>query len=200
MIHGLQASHNAEEKLNAGDDVRGESRDAFAVIMLDTQQRVPEVRHPTHGRRHCKHDGFLLYHQQHWLCMNAFSCRGLRRCDFAVVAAAERILTATCGAFSSGHSPLLQVAQQLKQALSARSAASGSNIGIGLVAMNSFEDVSAWLKVRLQVQLWHCSPQCYGHCRILPQFAVCLPEDYRLVCRGGALVSDTPFVPTKRPA
>ena len=40
----LQASHNAEEKLNAGGDVHGESRDAFAVVVLDNQQRASEVR------------------------------------------------------------------------------------------------------------------------------------------------------------
>ena len=40
----LQASHNAEEKLNAGADVHGESRDAFAVVVLDNQQRASEVR------------------------------------------------------------------------------------------------------------------------------------------------------------
>jgi hypothetical protein len=41
-----------------------------------------------------------------------------------------------------------QAAQQIKQVLAARGAASGSNVGIGVVAMSSFEDATAWLKVR----------------------------------------------------
>lgn len=53
----LQASHNAEEKLNAGGDVHGESRDAFAVVVLDNQQRASEVRccfAPTRAAERCK--------------------------------------------------------------------------------------------------------------------------------------------------
>ncbi len=40
----MQESHNAEEKLNAGDDVRGASRDAFLVVVMDNQHRAPQVR------------------------------------------------------------------------------------------------------------------------------------------------------------
>ena len=47
-----------------------------------------------------------------------------------------------------------QAAQQIKQVLAARGAASGSNIGIGVVAMNSFEDATAWLKVRVSTLLF----------------------------------------------
>lgn len=46
-----------------------------------------------------------------------------------------------------------QAAQQIKQVLAARGAASGSNVGIGVVAMNSFEDATAWLKVRRLTQV-----------------------------------------------
>ena len=48
----------------------------------------------------------------------------------------------------------VQAAQQIKQVLAARGAASGSNIGVGVVAMNSFEDATAWLKVRISTSLF----------------------------------------------
>jgi len=41
-----------------------------------------------------------------------------------------------------------QAAAQVKQALAVKSAAGDANAGVGIVAMNSFDDTSAWLKVR----------------------------------------------------
>ena len=72
------------------------------------------------------------------------SCRNSLKCSVGCVG------WQTCSAgytVQAGCVTTAQVAQQIKQ-VAARGAASGSNIGIGVVAMNSFEDATSWLKVR----------------------------------------------------
>ena len=59
----------------------------------------------------------------------------------------------------------LQVAAQVKQALAARDTRSGK-LGLGLVAMNSFEDACQWLKVRAEAVLHTLEAVNSSHTRL----------------------------------